>query len=162
MLHSGMFVPTIMNQASEEQAAEWLPKALSMQIIGTYAQTELGHGTFIRGLETTATYDPKTEEFVLQSPTLTSHKWWPGGLAHTANHCIVVAQLYTNGTCYGVHPFFVQIRDLETHMPLPGISVGEIGPKLGFNTANNGFLRFDQYRIPRKNMLMKNAQVLKV
>ena len=35
-------------------------------------------GTFIRGLETTATYDPLTEEFVLNSPTLTSMKWWPG------------------------------------------------------------------------------------
>lgn len=42
-------------------------------------QTELGHGTFIRGLETTCTYDPTTEEFVLNSPTLTSYKWWPGG-----------------------------------------------------------------------------------
>ena len=40
--------------------------------IGTYAQTELGHGTFIRGLETTATYDPRTEEFILNSPTLTA------------------------------------------------------------------------------------------
>lgn len=44
-----------------------------------YSQTELGHGTFIRGLETTATYDPETKEFILNSPTLTSYKWWPGG-----------------------------------------------------------------------------------
>lgn len=43
------------------------------------SQTELGHGTFIRGLETTSTYDPETEEFVLNSPTITSYKWWPGG-----------------------------------------------------------------------------------
>lgn len=42
-------------------------------------QTELGHGTFIRGLETTATYDPKTQEYIINSPTLTSYKWWPGG-----------------------------------------------------------------------------------
>lgn len=42
-------------------------------------QTELGHGTFIRGLETEAHYDPSREEFVLTSPTLTSFKWWPGG-----------------------------------------------------------------------------------
>lgn len=161
MLHTGMFIPTIISQGSPDQVAEWLPKAMSMEIIGTYAQTELGHGTFLRGLETTATYDPKTEEFILHSPTLTSHKWWPGGLAHSSNHCIVVAQLYSNGKCYGVHPFFVKIRDLETHMPLPGITVGDIGPKLGFNTANNGFLRFDNFRIPRECMLMKNAQVLK-
>lgn len=78
------------------------------------------------------------------------------------NHCIVVAQLYIKGKNYGVQPFIVQIRDMETHMPLPGVKVGEIGPKLGFQTANNGFLGFDKFRIPRKNMLMKNAQVLKV
>ncbi|KPJ09431.1 putative peroxisomal acyl-coenzyme A oxidase 1 [Papilio machaon] len=79
MLHLGMFVPTIIGQCTPEQQAHWLPKALEMQIIGAYAQTELGHGTFIRGLETTATYDPATEEFILHSPTLTSTKWWAGG-----------------------------------------------------------------------------------
>ena len=36
-------------------------------------------GTFLRGLETTSTYDPSTKEFILNSPTLTSMKWWPGG-----------------------------------------------------------------------------------
>jgi hypothetical protein len=35
-------------------------------------------GTFIRGLETTATYDAKTKEFILDSPTLTAMKYWPG------------------------------------------------------------------------------------
>lgn len=74
-----MFIPTIMGQGTIEQQAEWIQKAWCLDIIGTYAQTELGHGTFIRGLETTCTYDPKTEEFVLNSPTLTSYKWWPGG-----------------------------------------------------------------------------------
>ncbi|CAB3240218.1 unnamed protein product [Arctia plantaginis] len=123
--------------------------------------TELGHGTFIRGLETTATYDPETEEFALHSPTLTSYKWWAGGLGKTVNYCIVVAQLYTKGVCHGTHLFIVQIRDEETHMPLPGIKVGEIGAKMGFNTADNGYLAFDHYRIPRENMMMKNAKVLK-
>lgn len=42
-------------------------------------KTELGHGTFIRGLETRATYDPATKEFVMNSPTITAYKWWPGG-----------------------------------------------------------------------------------
>ena len=65
--------------------------------LGTYAQTELGHGTFIRGLETTATYDPRTEEFILNSPTLTAFKWWPGGLGKTANYAIVMANLFTQG-----------------------------------------------------------------
>ncbi|XP_028156317.1 probable peroxisomal acyl-coenzyme A oxidase 1 [Ostrinia furnacalis] len=161
LLHLGMFILTIEGQGTPEQQSEWLPKAHSMQIIGSYAQTELGHGTFLRGLETTATYDASTEEFILNSPKLTSYKWWPGGLGSTINHCIIAAQLHINGKNHGIHMFMVQIRDLETHLPLPGIKVGEIGPKLGFQTVNNGFLGFNNFRIPRKNMLMKNSQVLK-
>ncbi|CAG4986330.1 unnamed protein product [Parnassius apollo] len=161
MLHLGMFVPTIIGQCTAEQQAKWLPRALEMQIIGAYAQTELGHGTFIRGLETTATYDPETEEFVLHSPTLTSYKWWAGGLGNTANYCIVVAQLYTKGQCHGTHPFIVPIRDEETHEPFPGVKVGDVGVRMGCNTADNGFLSFNHYRIPRENMMMKNAKVLK-
>ncbi|XP_047527572.1 probable peroxisomal acyl-coenzyme A oxidase 1 [Vanessa atalanta] len=159
-LHYIMFMPAIINQANDEQQAQWLERAWNCNIIGSYAQTELGHGTFIRGLETTATYDASTKEFVLHSPTLTSYKWWPGGLGQAANYCIVVAQLYTNGKCYGVHSFVVQVRDEETHEPLPGIKVGDIGVKFALNSVNNGFLGFDNFRIPRNQMLMKHAQVL--
>lgn len=60
--HAQMFIPTIMSQGSPEQQAKWLPLCMSLQVIGTYAQTELGHGTFVRGLETTATYDPQARQ----------------------------------------------------------------------------------------------------
>ncbi|RMX42190.1 hypothetical protein pdam_00023411 [Pocillopora damicornis] len=73
-----MFIPTIKGQGSEEQKAKWLPLAESFQIIGTYAQTEIGHGTFVRGLETIATYDKTTQEFIIHSPTHSACKWWPG------------------------------------------------------------------------------------
>ncbi|KAI5632447.1 acyl-CoA oxidase domain-containing protein [Phthorimaea operculella] len=159
-LHYVMFIPTLMGQATVEQQAYWIGRAFNLDILGTYAQTELGHGTFIRGLETTATYDANTKEFILHSPTLTAYKWWPGGLAHTANYCIVMAQLYTKGKCHGIHPFIVQLRDEETHMPLPGIKIGEIGAKLGMNGTNNGFLGFEHVRIPREHLLMKNSKVL--
>lgn len=43
---------------------------------------------------------------------------------------------------------------------MKGITIGEIGNKVGFNTSNNGFLAFDHVRIPLKNMLMKNSRVL--
>jgi acyl-CoA oxidase len=130
--------------------------------MATNLQTELGHGTFVRGLETTATYDERTQEFVLHSPTLTAYKWWPGGLGHTANYAVVMAQLYSKGKCHGVHPFIVQLRNEDTHMPMPGIKIGEIGTKLGMNGTNNGFLGFEKVRIPRMQMLMKNSQVLEV
>lgn len=44
-LHYVMFMPTIQNQTDEEQLDEWLGLAISRAILGTYAQTELGHGT---------------------------------------------------------------------------------------------------------------------
>ncbi|XP_037298722.1 probable peroxisomal acyl-coenzyme A oxidase 1 isoform X2 [Manduca sexta] len=160
ILHYIMFMPVFLSQADEEQQKEWFPRAWDCSIIGSYAQTELGHGTFIRGLETTATYDPDTKQFILNSPSMTSYKWWPGGLGNTANYCIVIAQLYTKGQCHGIHSFIIQVRDEETHMPLPGIKVGDIGPKMGLNAVNNGFMGFDNIRIPRRNMLMKYAQVL--
>ncbi|XP_043266221.1 probable peroxisomal acyl-coenzyme A oxidase 1 isoform X1 [Colletes gigas] len=160
LVHYAMFLPAIMGQGTTKQQEYWITRSWSGNIIGTYAQTELGHGTFIRGLETTATYDPRTKEFVLNSPTLTSYKWWPGGLGQTANYAVVVAQLYTKGECRGIHPFIVQLRDEDTHEPLQGIKIGEIGTKLGMNATNNGFLGFESFRIPRENMLMKNSQVL--
>lgn len=74
ILLQGMFVPAIQGQGTDEQQQKWLPLAYRMQIIGCYAQTELGHGSNVQGLETTATFDPKTDEFVIHSPTLTSSK----------------------------------------------------------------------------------------
>ncbi|XP_078510688.1 peroxisomal acyl-coenzyme A oxidase 1-like isoform X3 [Lissotriton helveticus] len=158
-LHSGMFVTSIINQCTPEQQEKWLPLASSMLVIGTYAQTELGHGTHLRGLETTATYDPSTQEFILNSPTVSSIKWWPGGLGKTSNHAIVLAQLYIQGQCKGLHAFIVPIRHIGTHQPLPGVTVGDIGPKFGFDETDNGFLKLDNVRIPRENMLMKYAKV---
>lgn len=41
-----------------------------------------------------------------------------------------------------------------------GITVGDIGPKMSYNTTDNGFLAFDNVRIPRKQMLMKHSKVI--
>lgn len=158
-VHFVVVIPALKLLASTDQCDKWLMRAEKLQFIGTYAQTELGHGTNIRGLETTATYDPQTKEFIINSPTKTSHKFWPGGLGHTANHAIVMAQLWSLGECHGIHPFLMQIRDSETHKPLRGVKVGDIGPKFSFASSNNGFLAFDNVRIPREQMLMKNSVV---
>ncbi|XP_053712401.1 peroxisomal acyl-coenzyme A oxidase 1-like isoform X2 [Synchiropus splendidus] len=158
-LHFVMFIPTLLHLCDSEQAERWIPMAQSLQIWGTYAQTEMGHGTHLRGLETTATYDPSTQQFVLNSPTVSSIKWWPGGLGKTSNHAIVLAQLYTLGNCHGLHAFIVPLRDLDTHQPLPGVVIGDIGPKFGFSEVDNGYLKLDNVRIPRENMLMKYSKV---
>eukprot|EP01101_Sappina_pedata_P006818 TRINITY_DN3487_c0_g1_i1.p1 TRINITY_DN3487_c0_g1~~TRINITY_DN3487_c0_g1_i1.p1 ORF type:complete len:678 (+),score=289.89 TRINITY_DN3487_c0_g1_i1:34-2067(+) len=158
-LHLTMFITTIAGQASDEQQAKWLPKCFMLRYIGCYAQTELGHGSNVRGLETTATYDVEKEEFVMHSPTLTSTKWWPGGLGKTANVAVVHARLIIKDKDYGVHAFFVPLRNAKDHSTLPGLVIGDIGPKFGYNAMDNGYLRFNHYRIPRKNMLSRFQKV---
>ncbi|KAL0487225.1 acyl-CoA oxidase [Acrasis kona] len=157
--HSSMFAPTLANQTNDEQRKKWLPLARDYKIMGTYAQTEIGHGSNVRGLETIATYDKESQEFIINSPTKTSIKWWPGGLGKLANHAVVYAQLVIAEKNYGVHGFIVQIRDLEKHKPLPGVTVGDIGPKLGFASVDNGYLKLDNVRIPRDQMLARYSSV---
>ena len=128
-------------------------------MLGCYAQTELGHGSNIMGLETTATLDLKTDEFVIHTPTVTSTKYWPGGMGITATHAIVFARCIVESSDYGVMPFMVQIRDLTTHLPVQGVKVGDIGLKFGYNTKDNGWLMFNQVRVPRTNMLCRFAYI---
>ena len=154
-----MFIPSIIGQGTEKQKEKWLQLAEDYKIIGAYCQTEMGHGTYVRGLETTATYDSKTQEFVIHSPTLTSTKWWPGATGVNATHGIVAARLITKGVDRGIHNFMVQLRSLEDHRAMRGIIVGDIGPKFGYEEADNGFLKFDHVRIPRENLLMRFARV---
>ncbi|KAG5191109.1 palmitoyl-CoA oxidase [Tribonema minus] len=158
-VHMAMVIPALEFQTSAEQRARWLPLAKSFKILCAYVQTELGHGSNVRGLETTATYDVNAQQWDIHSPTLTSTKWWPGGLGKTATHALLMARVIVNGKDHGISPFFLQIRDMGTHMPLPGIAIGDIGPKLGFNSTDNGFMRFHRVRVPRDAMLMGVAEV---
>jgi acyl-CoA oxidase len=158
-LHTLMFIKNLGLLFTDEQQAKWMEMAKQWRMVGCYAQTELGHGSNVRGLETTATYIPSTDEFEIHSPTLTSMKWWPGALARTANFGVVYARLLLKGKDYGVHNFMVQLRDLETHDAMPGVTLGDIGPKIGFNNVDNGYCTFSRVRIARKNMGMKFATV---
>ncbi|KAK5136250.1 hypothetical protein LTR08_003857 [Meristemomyces frigidus] len=166
MVHYTMFPTTVREQGDDAQRAYWLPKIEAGEVVGCYAQTELGHGSNVRGLECEARWDPKTREFELHSPTLTASKWWNGTMGRTANHCVVVAQLLvpnsagsTEYVSHGPHPFIVQIRDFKTHKPLDGIAVGDIGPKYGYAPMDNGYMLFDHFRIPHSAMLSNYSRV---
>ncbi|KAH6884426.1 hypothetical protein B0T10DRAFT_493180 [Thelonectria olida] len=158
-LHASMFLKTLEEQGTPAQHKLFLEPARRYEFIGCYAQTELGHGSNVRGLETTATWNPEDKTFTLHSPHLTASKWWIGSLGKAANHAVVVAQLILRGKSYGPHPFVVQIRDLKTHEPLPDIHVGDIGPKFGYNTMDNGFLLFNHVKVPHVNMLNRFSGV---
>ncbi|KAF9180972.1 acyl-coenzyme A oxidase [Haplosporangium sp. Z 767] len=161
LLHNGAFIPVINSQGTDEQIEKWIPLAENYQIIGCYAQTELGHGSNLSRLETTATFVKETDEWEINSTSFTAAKWWIGGLGAMCTHAVVQAKLIIDGTDHGAHVFVVPIRSLDDHKPFPGIQVGDIGPKAygGFNKMENGFARFNKYRIPRENMLMRFSKV---
>ena len=69
-----MFRLSVENLANAEQAAYWLPKVENVDIVGCYAQTELGHGSNVAGLETTATFDKSRDEFVCDFNYIIHHK----------------------------------------------------------------------------------------
>ncbi|KAL8451410.1 hypothetical protein Emag_002755 [Eimeria magna] len=161
LLHLTMFLCTLEAMCNDEQAKYWLPLARDFRILGTYAQTELGHGSNVSCLETEAVLDLEADEWVLNTPSLTATKWWVGGLAKSCTHCILMARLKIKDKDYGVHPFILQIRDLNDHRSLPGVSLNHIGQKMGYQGMDNGSLRLKGVRIPRTQLLMRFCEVKK-
>jgi acyl-CoA oxidase len=119
----------------------------------------MGHGSNVAGLETTATYDKETDEFVIHTPNIRATKFWPGGLGKHATHAVVMAQLILEGKSISVLPFMVPIRSRVDHSVYPGLEVGDIGTKLGYNSSDNGYLSFNQYRVPRISLLSRFVAV---
>ncbi|WP_067570844.1 acyl-CoA dehydrogenase family protein [Nocardia acidivorans] len=153
----GLFGGAVDNLGTERHR-EIIEKLLPLDLLGCFAMTETGHGSDVANLETTATYDPATEEFVVHSPTPSSRKDYIGGAAEHARMAAVFAQLVTGGETQGVHCFLVPIRD-EAGNDLPGVTTSDDGLKGGLPGVDNGRILFDQVRIPRENLLNRYADV---
>lgn len=80
-------------------------------------------------------------------------KWWIGAAAELATMSIVWAQVIIDGESRGVAGFAVPLRDKQTYQVLPGIVIGDCGPKNGLNGIDNGFIQFKNYRVPYDAML---------
>jgi len=155
----GLFGGAIENLGTERHHEAYVQKIIDLELLGCFAMTETGHGSDVQALETTATYDPEAQEFVIDSPTRTSRKDYIGGAAETARVAAVFAQLITpDGEGHGVHCFVVPIRDSEGN-DLPGVTTSDCHYKGGLPGVDNGRIQFDHVRIPRENLLNKYADV---
>lgn len=144
---------------TQTQQKEWFEKAYNFEIFGCYAQTEIGHGSDVQNLQTTATYVLENDTFIINTPSISAAKFWPGDLGIWATHALIFAQLIIHGKNHGVHSFIVQIRDVNTFELLPGIQAGDIGPKFGFHSKDNGYMLMHNIVIPKRNMLRRFVSV---
>ena len=147
----GLFGGSILNLGNETQQKKYLPQTGTLALAGCFAMTETGHGSNVRELQTTATYDKSTDEIIIHTPTHEDGKEYIGN-AMDSTMATVFAQLIVNGKSNGVHAVLVPLRN-EAHELLPGIQVKDNGYKMGLNGVDNGRIWFDQVRVPRENLL---------
>ena len=158
----GLFGGAVENLGTERHHEAYVKKIIDLEMLGCFAMTETGHGSDVQSLETTATYDVDTEEFVVHSKTPTARKDYIGGAAETARVAAVFAQLITTEdgkpVNHGVHCVLVPIRDDEGN-DLPGVTTSDCQYKGGLPGVDNGRIIFDHVRVPRVNLLNKYGDV---
>ena len=157
-VHFGLWGGSVMRLGTAYHHEKYLPATATLDLPGCFAMTEIGHGSNVKDIETTATYDPATQEFDLHSPTFMAGKNYIGNAAVHGRIATVFAQLETRGERHGVHAFVVPIRD-DAGQTLPGIRIEDNEEKLGLNGVDNGRLWFTHVRVPRVELLDRFAQV---
>ncbi len=65
----------------------------------------------LQGIETRATYDAGSQQFIVNTPNHEASKFWIGGAGQHGKVCTVFAQLTVDGKWQGPHVFVVRIRD---------------------------------------------------
>ncbi|CAG9330239.1 unnamed protein product [Blepharisma stoltei] len=158
IVHACLYIETVQNLGTEKHL-DLVKRAYALKDYGCCGMTELGHGSNVAKVETTATYDHSSREFIINSPTPTAAKWWIGAAGKTANMAAIFCQLIVDGTNHGVHAFAVPIRDFETHKPFNGVTLGDCGHKSGLQGIDNGFIFFKNYRVSYDALLDKFSQI---
>lgn len=154
----GLFGLSIRFLGTEKHHEAYLEDVGTLDLPGGFAMTELGHGSNVRDIETTATYDPDTDEFIIDSPTASARKEWIGNAAAHGRMMSVFAQLQVGDENHGVHALLVPVRD-EDGNTLPGVTIEDCGHKMGLNGVDNGRIWFDDVRVPRENLLDRYGSV---
>jgi len=158
---------SVVNLGTQKHRDKYLDGISNLTYPGCFAMTELHHGSNVQGIQTTATFDRMTDEFIINTPNEGALKWWIGNAAVHGKFASVFARLLLPSpdshldTDMGVHAFIVPIRSMEDHSVLPGIEIRDCGFKIGLNGVDNGALRFDNVRIPRDNLLNRFGDVSK-
>ncbi|MEL6923986.1 MAG: acyl-CoA dehydrogenase [Bacteroidota bacterium] len=153
----GLWGGSVLWLGTKRHHDKYLKDIGTLELPGCFAMTETGHGSNVRGLETTATYDSKTDELIVHSPSEAAGKEYIGNALH-GRMGSVFCQLIVDGVNHGVHAVVVPLRDKKGQL-LPGVRIEDCGYKLGLNGVDNGRIWFDQVRVPRENLLNRFGDI---
>lgn len=153
----GLFGGALFGLGTERHHKAYLNDMMLLKLPGCFAMTETGHGSNVRGLTTTATYDPDSKSIIMHSPDYASGKEYIGNAMHS-RMAAVFAQLIVNGKNEGVHALLVPVRDKQDNL-LPGVKIEDCGYKMGLNGVDNGRIWFDKVVIPKENLLNKYGDI---
>ncbi|MCR9265138.1 MAG: acyl-CoA dehydrogenase family protein [Flavobacteriaceae bacterium] len=153
----GLFGGSIQKLGTKKHHDQYLSDAGKTNLLGCFAMTETGHGSNVRGIRTTATYDPTTDSIIIHTPGKNDNKEYIGNALHS-KIATVFAQLIVNGKNEGVHAILVPLRN-EKHELLEGVIIEDNGYKLGLNGVDNGKIWFNNVSVPRENLLDKYGEI---
>lgn len=154
----GLWGMSVQSLGTEKHYAKYLRNIGTLKIPGCFAMTETHHGSNVKGLETTATYNHADQTFIIHTPNKNAQKEYIGNAAVHGQMATVFAKLIIDDHDYGVNAFVVPLRDANGTV-LKGITIGDCGHKMGLNGVDNGTISFDQVVIPKENMLDRFASV---
>ena len=129
----------------------WLDKIATMQSSVCLAMTETDHGSNVQGLQTTATYDPQSQQLILNTPHPGAQKDFVTG-ARFADLALVFARLISRDEDLGVHAFLVTIREKNGDL-LPEVELADCGATGGLNGLDYSRLTFHNLKLDRYRML---------
>jgi alkylation response protein AidB-like acyl-CoA dehydrogenase len=137
MLHSDVVLPYIMQSATDEQKARWLPGIASGEKVLAIAMTEPGTGSDLAGIKTSAKRDG--DNYVVNGAKTF--------ITNGINADMVVVAVRTSDDKHGGLSMLV-IED-----GMPGFVKGKQIEKLGQHASDTAELFFDDCVVPAENLL---------
>lgn len=148
--HQSIGVPQpLLVFGTEEQKRKFLPRCAKGEI-SAFALTERNVGSDPAKIETTASFDATTGDYVITGEKL----WCTNGVK--AGVIIVMARMADST------PDRPKITAFLVEMDTPGVAVTHRCRFMGLRALYNAVIRFDQVRVPKENVVLGEGRGLKV
>ena len=154
----GLFGMSVYFLGTEKHHKKYLQQIGTLDLPGCFAMTETGHGSNVKGIETTATYDHAKKSLVIHTPNEQAKKEYIGNAALHGQMATTFVKLIIDGKDYGVSAVLVPIRD-KSGKTLAGITIEDCGRKMGLNGVDNGKIHYNNVSVPVENLLDRFASI---